>query len=348
MVKGSLVFKTFDTRQEASEWVNEVRFRRDKGRQVITKPVTIEQMFQAYLEYIDEKDLSTGTLKSSKSRFYKHILPGYGKDLDMTSVTKEEHRTFARMLKNKNDGKGRKLSSASRNRCVSLVRRMYSLAIKYELFEGAFQVNPFDSFEESKESQKSIEYFNKQELNQFLTANRNSHYYPLFLFLFRTGLRIGEACAVQGEKIDLSNQMLTVDCQFSSAENKIIPNTKSGNIRMIYLVDEVIEALKPLKLGLLFNTDRGTKLTPNYFLKFVFPKACDKAEVKRINPHATRHTFASHFLMDGGSLWDLSKILGHADTKTTEQRYGHFDIPHIKRRMRLVGRQDNVIRIDVG
>jgi hypothetical protein len=36
----------------------------------------------------------------------------------------------------------------------------------------------------------------------------------------------------------------------------------------------------------------------------------------------TRHTFASHFVMDGGTIEKLSMILGHASVTTTE-RYAH-------------------------
>ena len=36
------------------------------------------------------------------------------------------------------------------------------------------------------------------------------------------------------------------------------------------------------------------------------------------NPwHALRHTFASHYIMNGGNLLALQKILGHSDVKTT-------------------------------
>ena len=38
---------------------------------------------------------------------------------------------------------------------------------------------------------------------------------------------------------------------------------------------------------------------------------------------ATRHTFASHWVMDGGSIRKLSEILGHASVTTTE-RYAHL------------------------
>jgi len=42
-----------------------------------------------------------------------------------------------------------------------------------------------------------------------------------------------------------------------------------------------------------------------------------------LHPHDLRHTFASHYIMRGGSIRALSQILGHADIKMT-MRYAHL------------------------
>ncbi|MCD8530717.1 MAG: tyrosine-type recombinase/integrase [Saccharospirillaceae bacterium] len=39
--------------------------------------------------------------------------------------------------------------------------------------------------------------------------------------------------------------------------------------------------------------------------------------------HILRHTFASHFMMNGGDILTLQKILGHSDLKMT-LRYAHL------------------------
>ena len=45
--------------------------------------------------------------------------------------------------------------------------------------------------------------------------------------------------------------------------------------------------------------------------------------LKEIRFHDLRHTFASNFLMGGGNIYDLQKILGHSTIQVTE-RYGHL------------------------
>lgn len=345
-VKGSVRYKTFETYKEAEFWQNEVRFRRDKGTPILHEKVTIQQMFDAYLDHAENKGLAPGTIKSAKSRYKAHILPGYGPHLDLTTVTHEEHQFFLSELKKKTKGKKvrKPITPAARNRIRTLLKTMFSVAIKQRLFGGAFTANPFDSLECATELQKKIEYLSPEELSKFLEANRGSHYYPLFIVLFKTGLRIGEALAMHGEQIDKSTRILTVDRQFNAAANRIVPGTKNHRIRHIYLVDEVIEGLGTIGNGPLFRTVKGGSIRPEHFRVSILPKACDLARVKRVNPHATRHTFAAHYLMDGGSLWDLSKILGHSNTEVTEKRYGHFDIEHVRSRMRVVERKGNILR----
>ncbi|HDU2405131.1 TPA: tyrosine-type recombinase/integrase, partial [Klebsiella pneumoniae] len=45
--------------------------------------------------------------------------------------------------------------------------------------------------------------------------------------------------------------------------------------------------------------------------------------------HVLRHTFASHFMMNGGNILVLQRVLGHTDIKMT-MRYAHFAPDHLE------------------
>lgn len=50
--------------------------------------------------------------------------------------------------------------------------------------------------------------------------------------------------------------------------------------------------------------------------------------------HVLRHTFASHFMMNGGNILVLQHVLGHTDIKMT-MRYAHFAPDHLEDAVRL-------------
>lgn len=284
------------------------------------------------MEWAEEKGRTVGTLKTAMGRFKNHILPEY-EGLNMLEVPDEAHQVFFNYLRHKG------VPPATRNRIRSLLQVVYNVAIRNKLFGGAFKGNPIANTSPAEEPKKVVSYWSKGDVEKLLWANRASHYHPLLLFLLRTGVRIGEAIGSQGEQVNEANQLFTIDRQFDSAANRVVFSTKGKSCRTIFLVDEVMDVLKPLGHGPLFRKKNGTLLFPNYFRQYILPKLCEKAKVNNIGPHGTRHTFAAHYLMDGGSLWDLSKILGHSDTKVTETRYGHFDVEHIRNRMDVIDKK---------
>ena len=68
-----------------------------------------------------------------------------------------------------------------------------------------------------------------------------------------------------------------------------------------------------------------------------FEKAIRRAGIKLPagqSTHVLRHTFASHFMMNGGNILVLQRILGHTDIKMT-MRYSHFAPDHLEDAVRL-------------
>lgn len=55
-------------------------------------------------------------------------------------------------------------------------------------------------------------------------------------------------------------------------------------------------------------------------------------------PHILHHTFASHYMMGGGDILALQRILGHSSmtmTMTMTMRYAHLSPEHLESAMRL-------------
>jgi site-specific recombinase XerD len=56
----------------------------------------------------------------------------------------------------------------------------------------------------------------------------------------------------------------------------------------------------------------------------------ERADIQDFRFHDLRHTFASWYMMNGGDLYELAKILGHSNIKMTE-RYAKLAKQHIAR-----------------
>ncbi|MBE8578475.1 tyrosine-type recombinase/integrase, partial [Vibrio sp. OPT18] len=95
-------------------------------------------------------------------------------------------------------------------------------------------------------------------------------------------------------------------------------NTKSNKNRTVpinqVLFDE-LKAFKPVNDERMFLSSLST-----------FRKAITKAHIqlpKGQFTHVLRHTFASHYVMNGGNIVKLRDVLGHSEITTT-MRYAHL------------------------
>ncbi|HBE2215538.1 TPA: site-specific integrase [Enterococcus faecalis] len=153
-----------------------------------------------------------------------------------------------------------------------------------------------------------------------------------FRFLFMTGLRLGEALALNWEDVDFDSKVVYIN-KTMLVKNKrefrtTTPKTKSS-IRTVSLDDETLrlfeiwrEQQSPLKINLIFSIDGGTlaKSTTHDWLK----KICDLADVPVIKIHALRHSHASMLIALKEDSLVIKERLGHSRITTTLEKYGHL------------------------
>jgi integrase len=105
-----------------------------------------------------------------------------------------------------------------------------------------------------------------------------------------------------------------------------LEETKTDQARQIPLNEDIEKCLKgirrrqELRCEYVLPDEKGRPIKD---IKTAFVRACRRAGIRDLRPHDFRHTFASHYMMRGGSLAALQKIMGHAEIKMT-MRYAHL------------------------
>ncbi|MDI6433720.1 tyrosine-type recombinase/integrase [Cronobacter turicensis] len=123
---------------------------------------------------------------------------------------------------------------------------------------------------------------------------------------------------------------LATGARWSEAENlegaQVTPyrityqNTKSKKVRTVPISKELYDEI-PKNRGKLFTPCRKT-----------FERVIERSGIHLPDgqcTHVLRHTFASHFMMNGGNILVLKEILGHSDIKMT-MIYAHFAPTHLE------------------
>ena len=102
--------------------------------------------------------------------------------------------------------------------------------------------------------------------------------------------------------------------------------TKGKKNRSIPISKELYEEIIALN---------GFKFFTDYYFQFL--SVMDKTSIvlpRGQLTHVLRHTFAAHFMMSGGNILALQKILGHHDIKMT-MRYAHLAPDHLETALRF-------------
>ncbi|EGT3635784.1 site-specific integrase, partial [Morganella morganii] len=163
--------------------------------------------------------------------------------------------------------------------------------------------NPIELIREFRTHESEMAFLTHEQINELLVSCDQSSAKDLTLIVkiaLSTGARWSEAEELTGSQV---------------TKNKItFVKTKGKKNRTVPIGDELYTEI-PKKRGRLFTGCYSAFRTAVRRAKIELPAG-------QLS-HVLRHTFASHFMMNGGNILVLQKILGHTDIKMT-MRYAHF------------------------
>jgi integrase len=150
--------------------------------------------------------------------------------------------------------------------------------------------------------------------------------FELYATAVYTGMRAGELLGLRWDDIDLAD-----DTRLITVKRSYDKPTKTGAIRHVPVLDPLLPVLRAWRLRnpnvLVFPGRTGNLQAPAArVLQETFQRVLAASGIggdERLTFHDLRHTFASHWVMRGGDLYQLQKVLGHKSVQMT-QRYAHL------------------------
>lgn len=221
------------------------------------------------------------------------------------------------------------------------VQGIFSIAMDRAVVLGLANKNASKIVGNVKKQKTTIEFWTKEEFEKVVSCIYKEDYYQHFIyisfwFLFMTGMRIGEATAIQWEDINFKTGVLKIDKTLYyknlSHYEFVEPKTKAST-RFIVLDEDTLSLLKEwqmiqrsvVKTGFVMSYNGAP--TQKYTISYAITRFSKLAGVHRIKIHALRHSHASLLIRMGENPLIIKERLGHEDIETTLGTYGHL-YPH--------------------
>src|SRR2546426_5440669 len=315
--------KTFTKRKAADTYLVDAVKRVQTGVYVEVKPITFKEYAEAWLKGL-------GNLKPSTRRAYgtdlnNHLIPALG-DLPLGQIGPEEVNAYLA-------GQDGKLRPKTLTNQLSLLAKVMSDAVEahrltVNRLHRSKAIRRPKAIREDDEIR--VEVLTHAEINTALDALPPA-WYPFFLTLVCTGLRLGEALALTWADFDEANGRLWVRRSYYRGAF-YLPKTKRSR-RPVDIGDPLLAVLRGVRrarfgataapaAALIFPSRTGRPLIPENLRKRVWRPPLVNAGVKHVRIHSLRHFYASALIAQGENIKYISSQLGHASVQITVDRYG--------------------------
>lgn len=262
----------------------------------------------------------------------KDILPQWG-ETPLRNLDQDDYDKLMAQLKGRLKGSSLDIINAALKGIVQ-----YSLSNRY------LDQPPFDHSRISAKGAEGRSDILSAEEMKAIIQYIDSHFTPVTLGILLAlcqGIRLGELCALQWEDVDVQKGVLHIRKTLQRIQHlspepdgpKTILHLgapKNGRERSIPLHPAMLAALRnnPMERpGKHYVIRDHRPMEPRSFSRH-FKRILEQAEIRNLNFHALRHTFASRCVEAGMDVKALSEILGHSSVKITMDRYVHLSMQY--------------------
>ncbi|MBC7264764.1 MAG: tyrosine-type recombinase/integrase [Chloroflexi bacterium] len=290
---------------------------------------SVETLVRNYLLCCQIEGKSPRTIRwyRQKLEYFLVFLRNQGQSARVEEITVQEIRRFVHHLQTQvkvgeNNPRrctgDRALSSHTVAGYVKTLKAFFSWAV----MEGLLTDNPMRHIKTPKIATVAMPFFTDQEVSRLLTTIRKptaqgKRNYAMLHVLLDTGVRVSELVNLQMKNLCIDGGYFKV--LGKGNKERIVPLGRSSCRTLLDYVHRYRPTPALSSIDNVFLTRAGYPLTSDYVYKII-AQACREAGIhgKRLGPHTCRHTFARNFLLNGGDLLTLQRILGHSSLEVVK------------------------------
>jgi integrase/recombinase XerD len=258
--------------------------------------MTKEQVLEKLKFDVELRGLSKNTQDEyyTKAKIFQNYF-----DKPATELGEKDIREFLHYLTTE-----KRLTSGSVNSYNSGLRFLYGVTLDINL-------NCKQLPRHSKQ-RKFPDILTQDEICTLFAACDNLRDKSILMTIYGAGLRLNEVSCLKVSDIDSNKMQL------------LIRNGKGSKDRYALLSQSNLEILRnywqsyrPKEWLFYSRVNTGTHITSRA-VQNIFHKYIDKANIsKDVTVHSVRHSFATHLLESGTSIFHIKQLLGHSDISTT-------------------------------
>ena len=312
------------TRREAEAFERQQKERLARGTYVSKiQRMTVGEVAASFLKECKARNRRTSTMLNYQSVLGCYILPKFSTK-EAGSLRKADVRAWL----------GELIESG---KSVELVNRIIRV-LKAVLFHGVADLEVIDRnvmlrFKQYERTESSPgrrvarDAFSEAEVQAILEAAR-PHERALIGLLVFTGLRPGEAFALDWSAVDLTAGSLRVERSWDHRGRKFVePKTKAGH-RVVPISGWLVAELTAHRercggTGLVFPSRTGQPLNPSNVRRDIWLPLKTRAKVRDLDLYSLRHSFASLGRTAGESAFNVARMMGHSRSTLVDQVYAH-------------------------
>lgn len=334
--KPRFVKKTFNTKRECNEWLDETRRKYGQLSMAEYSKSLISDLLQMWFDY-KKRDLKAKSLDRIESTVNTHIIPAIG-SRRLCDITSDDIQKLVLDKMNK-----RGLSKSSLKKAYDDLNNFFNFCIDKEWLDKSPMRWVSINYDDIKPPKK-VNSFEREQMTAIIISSLEQYgngkpvyecgyIYPI---MYLTGMRIGEALGLKWKYVDFDNECIEIRETVVSAKDR--SSDKQGRQQIVQKSGKTSNAIRKIPLNKaaleLFRRQKERRYYGEEYFVFnvgreeirameahnvsrSFTNILSKNGIEHEGVHALRHTFSTDLNENGVDEFLIKRLMGHADTDVT-------------------------------